>query len=643
MKQLILLSLSIFLLINCYAQVGITDDDQTISVDSSAVLELRSDSRGFLPSRLTNKQRDEITTPSPGLIIYNSEENIFQMYDGTAWRSMSWGIHIPSPPADITGDTTPICEEAGVGYSISAVTGATSYHWTVPSGSVISSGQGTTNITVDFGTESGNISVRTENTGGNSSYTSLLVDVGLLPVPTSINGTTCVGLNSNGIAYSTAAVPDATYYHWTVPQGATVSSGQGTTNITVDFSSHSGNVSVRAENNCSVSTYKNQAVSVGIPEVPGAITGTTTPDCMQTGAVYSIDSCAGALSYNWTVPSEATITSGQGTTEITVDFGTVSGNISVQALNNCGGTSYTDLAVTLGVPNPPDTIYGNTEPLVNETGVSYSVDPIPSTNFYRWTVPTEATIVSGQGTTEITVDFGTASGNVSVRVENTCGNSAYTDLTISLSTCPDSILDVRDGQYYDVVRIGNQCWFSENLNIGDTIWGNVDAQDNGIIEKYCYNNDMYNCYTYGGLYQWNEMMQYTTQESTQGICPPGWHIPSDEEWKVLEGTVDTQYPVSDPEWDNTGYRGYDAGKRLKSTSGWNENTGTDMFGFTALPGGYRLGGGNFSNLAEYATFWSSTVYGGLYSWRRRLYYNFDKVTRFDDTKDYGYSVRCLKD
>ena len=64
-----------------------------------------------------------------------------------------------------------------------------------------------------------------------------------------------------------------------------------------------------------------------------------------------------------------------------------------------------------------------------------------------------------------------------------------------------------------------------------------DASDNGIIEKYCYNNDTANCNIYGGLYDWNEMMQYDTIEGTQGICPPGWHLPSESEWDILVNYV----------------------------------------------------------------------------------------------------------
>jgi len=93
------------------------------------------------------------------------------------------------------------------------------------------------------------------------------------------------------------------------------------------------------------------------------------------------------------------------------------------------------------------------------------------------------------------------------------------------------------------VMIGEQCWMAENLNIGEMIDGSQSMTENGIIEKYCYDNDPENCETYGGLYQWDEMMEYVTDTAVQGICPAGWHLHTDHEWKVLEGTVDSQYPV----------------------------------------------------------------------------------------------------
>ncbi len=91
--------------------------------------------------------------------------------------------------------------------------------------------------------------------------------------------------------------------------------------------------------------------------------------------------------------------------------------------------------------------------------------------------------------------------------------------------CPGNptVTDI-DGNTYNTVQIGSQCWLKENLNVGEMINGNENMNNNGTIEKYCYGNDLANCHTYGGLYQWDEMMQYSTTQAVQGICPLDWHI-----------------------------------------------------------------------------------------------------------------------
>jgi uncharacterized protein (TIGR02145 family) len=202
-----------------------------------------------------------------------------------------------------------------------------------------------------------------------------------------------------------------------------------------------------------------------------------------------------------------------------------------------------------------------------------------------------------------------------------------------------------EGRSYTTIQIFNQCWLKENLNIGNMIKGVFEMTDNGILEKYCYNNDTNKCATYGGLYQWNEMMQYATEDGAQGICPPGWHIPRDEEWKILEGSADSNFDVGDLEWNLYGLRGYDAGKRLKTTSGWyNYGDGTDVFDFSGLPGGYRYSNGQFQYLRRHALWWSSTEGNSTSAWNRYLSFNNQKVDRdFGDNKKFAFSIRCIRD
>jgi uncharacterized protein (TIGR02145 family) len=228
-------------------------------------------------------------------------------------------------------------------------------------------------------------------------------------------------------------------------------------------------------------------------------------------------------------------------------------------------------------------------------------------------------------------------------------NETYTFQFATNVPCPGTPSVTYEGQVYNTIQIFSQCWLKENLNVGTMIPGTQNMSNNSMIEKYCYNNEPDSCSKYGGIYQWDEMMQYTSQQGVQGICPLGWHLPTDEEWKVLEGAVDGKYGIGDPEWDiDDAYRGFDAGLNLKSTSGWNyEGNGTDLFGFSGLPGGGRYGtGGYFVFIGNYGFWWSSTEndyhYGG---WNRYLDYDNPEVLRRDypGGEGVGFSVRCLRD
>jgi uncharacterized protein (TIGR02145 family) len=200
-----------------------------------------------------------------------------------------------------------------------------------------------------------------------------------------------------------------------------------------------------------------------------------------------------------------------------------------------------------------------------------------------------------------------------------------------------------ENRVYNPIIIGDQCWLKENMNVGIMINGNDDPSDNGTIEKYCYANVPAYCDMYGGLYKWDEMMQYISTEGAQGICPPGWHIPTDEEWKQLEGAVDSQYGYPDPQWEGIEFRGYDCGYNIKTTALWSgDGNGSDLFGFSAAPGGYR-GLNGFYYIQESMGFWTSSEAVSTESWFRQLYYYSDKIWRNKTIKEAGFSVRCIKD
>ena len=214
--------------------------------------------------------------------------------------------------------------------------------------------------------------------------------------------------------------------------------------------------------------------------------------------------------------------------------------------------------------------------------------------------------------------------------------------------CGDPLRDFRDGQTYNTIQIGNQCWMAQNLNVGIMINGNNNQTDNDTIEKYCYNNDTANCDTYGGLYQWDEMMQYVTTEGAQGICPNGWHLPTDSEWMTLEESLGMCSGTASGCSGETGWRGTDEGSKLAgneplwANGNLDQNANFGMSSFEALPGGYRNTSGSFNNLFGGAYFRTSNE-NILNTWTRYLSFSHAQVFRTYNNKAHGYSVRCIKD
>jgi uncharacterized protein (TIGR02145 family) len=205
-------------------------------------------------------------------------------------------------------------------------------------------------------------------------------------------------------------------------------------------------------------------------------------------------------------------------------------------------------------------------------------------------------------------------------------------------------LPTQDPPSVPTITIGSQVWMADNLDVGTMITGATNMTNNSILEKYCYGDDPANCATYGALYQWDEMMQYVTTAGTQGVCPTGFHLPTDDEWKTLE----MQLGMTQAQADATGYRGTDQGSQLAGneplwTNGsldQDANFGTS--GFAALPGGYRSTSGSFIGQSYDAYYWSSSESGGN-AWPRNLIYVTPKVGRNGSSKSLGFSVRCVQD
>jgi uncharacterized protein (TIGR02145 family) len=197
------------------------------------------------------------------------------------------------------------------------------------------------------------------------------------------------------------------------------------------------------------------------------------------------------------------------------------------------------------------------------------------------------------------------------------------------------IVEDAEGYVYKTVKIGDQWWLAENLKtakynngdpIGTTTPSSLDISgENEPKYQWAYDGNESNVGAYGRLYSW-----YAVTDN-RGICPTGWHVPTDAEWTLLTNFL---------EGDNI------AGGKLKEigTIHWySPNTGaTNETGFTALPGGYRGGNGAFRYIGGSGLWWSFTESSSSYGWSRTMSYIDDQVGRYNYVKEDGFSVRCLK-
>jgi len=214
--------------------------------------------------------------------------------------------------------------------------------------------------------------------------------------------------------------------------------------------------------------------------------------------------------------------------------------------------------------------------------------------------------------------------------------------TIQGVTCPgfSTVTDI-DGNIYNTVQIGIHCWTKENLrvtkyrdgtiipldasggNSGDgsgQTWGTLTTGARTI-----YGNSLDNLTTYGYMYNWYAAV------NSKGICPTGWHVPTDADWDVLASALGGS-PT--------------AGFAMKNTSGWaSAGNGSNNSGFTALPAGFRRETGAFDGILSHAYWWSSTAVpsNSANAYHRRVSFNAQNLYRDNSDKRLGYSIRCIRD
>jgi len=376
----------------------------------------------------------------------------------------------PSQPGSISGNTT-VCQGVQQTYSISSVSGALHYNWTLPNG--WNGNSIGTSITCTPGVNSGTIAVSAVTSCGTSTNSTLNVIVSNQPSqPGSISGNTTI-CQGEQQTYSISPVSDASAYIWTLPSGW---SGSSTgTSINCTPGNNGGTISVSATNNCGTSSQSSLNVTVSTsPSQPGLISGSSTI-CQGEQQTYSISPVSGASSYNWTLPSGW---SGSSTgTSITCTPGNNGGTISVSATNNCGTSSQSSLNVTVSTsPSQPGLISGSSTICQGEQQ-TYSISPVSGASAYNWTLPSGW---SGSSTgTSINCTPGNNGGTISVSATNNCGTSSQSSQTINVNTTPPTPIISVSGNILHSNALGGNQWYNENGAIPGAINQNYTATTDG--------------------------------------------------------------------------------------------------------------------------------------------------------------------
>jgi len=539
-------------------------------------------------------------------------------------------VNILPTPTFLKGLST-IC--SGNSSTYTTQSGMINYIWTVTAGGTITSGGGLADdsVTVTWNTTGPQaVSVNYSIGLGCTAAMPTVMNVNVKPRPSvtnPANSTICSGGSSNIVLQASLL---GTTFSWT----ATGSSGN------VSGYSASGGPIISQ-------TLINSGFSLE------TVTYTVTPslngcDGPVASFIVTVDPVADAY-FN---PNGQTFCSG-GTSSISILSHVAGATFTYTARGSSGNiTGYgpgttSSIAQTLAnIGTGPETVTYNVSPSFNSCpgtadSVKIIVNPLPAVSYtlcndaitttaaqpfkLKGGLPLGGTY-SGTGVTAGTFNPSVGIGNHTITYSylNTWGCASNATQVISVINvpvfaCDNLMTDIRDNAQYPTIKIGSQCWMAANLNYGSFISSAQMQRDNCIPEKYCFNDNLANCTALGGLYQWDELMQYDNIAAAQGFCPPGWHIPIENEWTTLFNS-----------YISNGF----AGSPLKSTG---------YSGFNALLGGawFNNVNWNFGNFA--VMFWSSSSEGITKAWAHGMNTYNPSVSYYPASRTNALTLRCIKD
>lgn len=399
--------------------------------------------------------------------------------------------------ADFFASTTTPCVGNTVTFTDNSV-GATGWSWNFGANASPST-SGLQNPTVTFtGTGLQTITLTITGPNGTDSETKTnYINVNSVPGSASaISGLTTVCAGDNQISYSINPIAGATNYVWVLPSGATINSGANTEAVTVNYdpAAQSGTISVSGQNTCGTGTGSSLSITVNpLPDDAFAITGSIEVCQGETGVAYAIPTLNNTTTYNWTLPSGATIATGNNSESVTLDYSNLatSGVLSVYGSNSCGDGATATLNITVDpLPSDAGLITGQswiTNCPVSDS-VAYYIPAIANATNYNWYLPTGASVIYGSGTDSVLVSFayGANSGNVVVEGENACGVGQSSTFSVSVDgvlTQDICLVTVNDSSNRNIVvwekdlnpAIESYNVYRDVAGLGYTLVGNVNV------------------------------------------------------------------------------------------------------------------------------------------------------------------------